>query len=112
MNYALGLLNHLAENYFISLKSVLYFQDIEIRVLDPDFINLIMMMRREYLAVPFERDNRSMRHGAYTAFILRNHGRLGMGQRRVIPSCVVWRIRDRYPEATGQYTGFMPARLA
>ena len=69
-------------------------------------------MRGEYLAVPVERDNNAMRHGAYTAYTLMVYNRLGAGVRRVIPSCVVWAIRERYPERTGQYTGFIPARLA
>ena len=53
-----------------------------------------------------------MRHAAYRQFVLWRHGRIGQGVRRVIPSCVVWLIRDRFPSASGQYTGFQISRLA
>ena len=83
----------------------------ETRVLDPAIINVIMLMRANYMAVPFTGDNNALRHGAYVAYTLWVHRRLGRGQRRVIPSCVVWKIRRRFPEPTGQYRGFLTGRL-
>ena len=48
-----------------------------------------------------ELTNRPLRFAAYKQFIWWIFQRLGKGNRRVIPSCVVWNIRKLYPEANG-----------
>ncbi|KAI8495133.1 hypothetical protein Bbelb_271190 [Branchiostoma belcheri] len=53
--------------------------------------------------------NRAMRLIAYTSFTCWIHGRLGGRVRRVVPSCVVRYIRERYPEPSGVYVGFLEA---
>ena len=59
---------------------------------------------------PLENDkdlqNRSLRFAAYKEFIWWIFQHLGKGNRRVIPSSVVWSIRKLFPEADGQYTRF------
>ena len=42
----------------------------------------------------------------YRQFTLWKYGRLGKGNRRILPACVVTTIRKFYPSPNGQYMGF------
>ena len=50
---------------------------------------------------------RSYRYAAYRQFSWFTYTKLGRYVRRIIPSCVVTKIRDAFPEANGVYTNFV-----
>ena len=48
----------------------------------------------------------NFRQIAYRQYIIFNHGYLGRRNRKVVPSCVVWKVRDNYPAPDNNYIGF------
>ena len=50
--------------------------------------------------------HRNLRHTGYRQFVMWQHGPLGAGNRVVIPSCCVWRIRTQFSSADNNYTGY------
>lgn len=91
---------------------VSFFQDVEVLILNEGVLKLARLYRKDVLVFQEDEDlKRANRHQAYRQFILWTHGRLTSGDRRVIPSCCVWRIRDRFPDPFSQYTGFVPSRF-
>lgn len=74
--------------------------------LDTDVLELSMRNTRDIRNDREDTSTRAFRKAAYRQFILARHGYLGKGNRRVCPSCVVLKIRERYPSVTGVYMGF------
>ena len=51
--------------------------------------------------------NRAYRLNAYRNFTCWVYGKLGHGNRKVTPSCVVVQIRKEFPDPNREYTGFL-----
>lgn len=74
--------------------------------LDPDVLELCIRNTCDIRNDREDNSTRAFRKAAYRQFILARHGYLGKGNRRVCPSCVVLKIRQRYPSVTGVYMGY------
>ncbi|XP_061175958.1 P2X purinoceptor 7-like [Saccostrea echinata] len=62
--------------------------DFNILMLDEAVLALARLYRQDILAMLEDEDrNRANRHTAYRQFVLWHHGKLQVGDRRVIPSC-------------------------
>lgn len=80
-------------------------------VMDEDVLDAAGAYRNDLYAYDHRRNNRMFRHTAYRQYVLMTYGVLRTGERKVVPSCAVLKIRQRYPADNGQYTGFRPGRL-
>ena len=59
-----------------------------------------------YIGEIFEFENTNYCSSAYKQYISWIYGWLGKRIRQVIPSCVVWAIRKKYPSDDGEYVPF------
>lgn len=74
--------------------------------LDVDYLRQSIRERSDYRAERFEFTNRSLRKASYRQYVLWRYGKLGQGNRRVVPSCIVLAIRRIYPSQDGVYMGY------
>ena len=75
-------------------------------VLDREVLTIAIRARCDIRAENADYEMNSFRKAAYRQFILWKYGKLGKGNRRVCPSCVVRLVRQTYPALDGQYMGF------
>ena len=74
--------------------------------LDPDVLELCIRNADDIQNDREDNSTRAFRKAAYRQFTLARYGHLGKGKRRVCPSCVVLKIRGKYPSVTGVYMGY------
>lgn len=74
--------------------------------LDPDILQLCILNQADIKNDPVDNSTRQFRKAAYRPFILDKYGYLARANRKVVPSCAVWKVRSRYPTPTGVYIGF------
>lgn len=76
--------------------------------LDRNVLEVAIKARCDMRADDLDFSTNSFRKASYRQYILWRYGRLGKGNRRICPSCVVRMIRAAYPSADGNYMGFRP----
>lgn len=62
--------------------------------------------RADVRAEEWNFETNELRKAAYRQFILWKYGRLGKSNRRVIPACVVLKVRECFPSPNGTYMGY------
>ena len=70
-------------------------------VLDMNVLSIAMVNRSNVFADDSEYTSSTYRKVAYHQWILCQNGYLGRVNRRVIPSCLVWAVYNRYPSPNG-----------
>ena len=78
----------------------------ETGVLDTTVLSIAIVYRSEIFVDDPEYTPASYRKAAYRQWTLWQHGYLGRSNRCIVPSCVVWAVRNRYPAPDGSYMGF------
>lgn len=77
----------------------------------PNILQLCSLNRSNITNYRYDKSTEQFRKAAYRLFILDKYGYLGRGNRKVIPSCVVWKVRSWYPSTTGVYMGFRVSNI-
>ena len=74
--------------------------------LDRNVLETAIKARCDIRADELDFGMNSYRKSAYRQYTLWRYGRLGKGNRRLCPACVVRMVRATYPSADGNYMGF------
>ena len=60
----------------------------------------------KYTGKKFDYENKNYRFAAFKQYISWIYTRLGRNIRQVIPACIVWEIRKKFPSDDGEYVPF------
>ena len=60
----------------------------------------------DFYGNPVEFTPSNFRKFAYSQYIIFSHGYLGRGNRKGVPSCVLWKVIDNYLVPDNKYMGF------
>ena len=74
--------------------------------LDREVLQLAIRARCDIRADEPDYSTQSYRKATYWQYTLWKYGKLGRGNRKILPSCVVTTIRQAYPAPNGNYMGF------
>ena len=74
--------------------------------LDCNVLETAIKARADIRAEELDFGMNSYRKASYRQYTLWRYGRLGKGNRKVVPSCVVRMVRTAYPAPDGVYMGF------
>ena len=69
-------------------------------------LSVCIINRSDFFGDDPEFSPSNYRKAAYRQYIMYQHGYLGRAVRKVIPSCVVWKVRDNYPAPDNNYLGY------
>ena len=75
-------------------------------VLNRNVLVVCIIDRSNYMSEDVSYEPSNFRKAAYRQYTQYSYGYLGRGNRKTIPSCVVWRVRDQYPAPDNNYLGF------
>ncbi|MGH0176952.1 UNVERIFIED_CONTAM: hypothetical protein FKN15_074160 [Acipenser sinensis] len=74
-------------------------------VLDRQTLESVLLYRKPLLDLQAHASTKWLRHCTYHQYTHWRFGDVETDSCAVIPSCSVWKIRERYPSVEGQYTG-------
>lgn len=74
--------------------------------LDRNVLENVIKTRCDIVSDDYEFSSNEYRKAGYRQYTIWQHGKLGKGNRRVCPSCIVLAIRRAYPSEDGNYMGF------
>ena len=83
-----------------------HYQIFGVLCLDRNVLENVIKTRCDILSDDYEFSSNEYRKAGYRQYTIWQHGKLGKGNRRVCPSCVVLAIRRAYPSEDGNYMGF------